>query len=155
MGYIEEIRSLAGCRPLILNSSAAIIKNTKNELLLVFRQDTNNWGLCGGYMELGETFEDTIKRELSEELQADRLFLTLLGIFSGEEFYHSYPNGDEVYSVIALFEAEIAEEDLEADGKEISRYKHFPENSLPDNITKTTKMLLEKYIQVKKAAFHI
>lgn len=146
MGYIKELRKLTGSRPLILNSSAAIIKNKKEELLFVFRKDTNNWGLCGGYMEVGETFEETIRREIKEELHAAAPSLTLYGVFSGKEFYHKYPNGDQVYSVIALYEIEISDGDLEPDHKEISKFEYFPKNSLPENMTKTTKMLLERYI---------
>lgn len=146
MSYIKEIRSLTGSRPLILNSSAVIIKNQKDELLFVFRKDTNNWGLCGGYMELGETFEETMRREIREELHAAASSLKLCGIFSGKEFYHKYPNGDQVYSIIALFEAKILDTDLEVDHKEIGKFKYFPLNSLPDKMTGTTKVLLERYI---------
>jgi len=147
MGYIEEIRKLTGSRPLILNSSAAIIKNKKDEILFVFRKDTNNWGLCGGYMEVGETFEETMRREIKEELHVAAPSLTLYGVFAGKEFYHEYPNGDQVYSVIALFEAEILEEDIKVDDQEISHIKYFPKNHLPDNMTKTTKELLKRNYQ--------
>lgn len=147
MGYIEEIRGLTGSRPLILNSAAAIIKNKKDELLFVFRKDTNNWGLCGGYMELGETFEETILREIREELHVADSSLKLYGIFSGKEFYHKYPNGDQVYSIIALFEVRIVGEAIKVDHKEISKFQYFPQNNLPNNITKTTKMLLKRYYQ--------
>jgi ADP-ribose pyrophosphatase YjhB (NUDIX family) len=71
LGYIEEIRELVGHKPIILNSALVIIKNKEEQVLLEYRNDTNNWGLPGGYMEPCETFEDTITRELAEELNVE------------------------------------------------------------------------------------
>src|SRR3954452_10249770 len=66
MGYIEELRNKLGNEPIILNSAGVIILDPEGKVLLQYRKDTNNWGLPGGYMELGETFEDTAKREIKE-----------------------------------------------------------------------------------------
>jgi ADP-ribose pyrophosphatase YjhB (NUDIX family) len=145
MGYIQDLRRLVGNKPLILNSSGVIIVNEQEEILLVFRKDTENWGLLGGYMELGETFEETMRREIREELNTTVKSLKLNGIFSGNEFYHEYPNGDKVYSVIALFEAYYFDEDFKVDNEEISKFKFFNKTNLPDNLTKTTKILLDRY----------
>jgi ADP-ribose pyrophosphatase YjhB (NUDIX family) len=145
MGYIQDLRRLVGNKPLILNSSGVIIVNEQEEILLVFRKDTENWGLLGGYMELGETFEETMRREIREELNTTVKSLKLNGIFSGNEFYHEYPNGDKVYSVIALFEAYYFDEDFKVDNEEISKFKFFNKTNLPDNLTKTTKIILDRY----------
>ena len=67
MGYIEELRKVVGTRPLILVGSAIIILNDKQVLLLQYRSDTYDWGVPGGAMELGETTEETARRELFEE----------------------------------------------------------------------------------------
>ncbi|MDR4946458.1 NUDIX hydrolase [Neobacillus cucumis] len=147
MGYIEDLRSLVGNRPLILNSALVIFKNEKGEVLLVFRNDTNNWGLIGGYMELGETFEETVKREINEELNTSVNSLNLYGIFSGKEFFHEYPNGDKVFSVIALFETNSLNEAISVDHQEVSKYQFFNKNDLPNNMTKVTKLLLQIYFK--------
>ncbi|MFZ1970621.1 MAG: NUDIX hydrolase [Candidatus Nanoarchaeia archaeon] len=51
----------------------AIIRNSNGEILLGKRDKNmicypDYWGLPGGIIETGETFEQTIKRELKEEL---------------------------------------------------------------------------------------
>jgi ADP-ribose pyrophosphatase YjhB (NUDIX family) len=145
MGYIQDLRKLVGNKPLILNSSGVVVANEQEEILLVFRKDTENWGLPGGYMELGETFEETIRREIREELSITIKSLKFHGLFSGDEFYHEYPNGDKVYSIIALFEAYNVDRDFKVDNEEISKFKFFNKNTFPDNMTTTTKVLLDRY----------
>jgi NADH pyrophosphatase NudC (nudix superfamily) len=147
MGYIEDLRSLVGNKPLILNSAGIIYINEKEEVLLVFRNDTNNWGLIGGYMELGETFEETVKREIKEELNISVNSLNFYGIFSGKEFFHEYPNGDKVFSVIALFVTNSLDEAIRVDHQEVSKYQFFNKNELPNNMTKITKLLLQEYFK--------
>lgn len=150
MGYVEKIRKLVGNIPIILNASGVIILNESNEVLLQFRKDTNNWGLPGGYMELGETFEETIRRELKEEMNVQVENLILYDVFSGPLYYHEYPNGDKVYSVIALYTADKIIGKVKVDNKEINTVKFFPINKLPCDITKTTKTILEFYINKEK-----
>lgn len=57
----------------ILSGVPAIIQNSKGEILMGKRTKKglfypNMWGLPGGLIEFGETIEQTIKRELKEEL---------------------------------------------------------------------------------------
>jgi mutator protein MutT len=142
MGYIEEIRAKVGNMPIILNSSGAIIRNSSGHILLVHRNDTDNWGIPGGYMEVGETFEDTINREIREELGIKVINVSFLEILSGPEYYHEYPNGDMVYSVIALFEAQIVDGKINIDNQEINNAKFFSLESIPKQITKVTRKIL-------------
>lgn len=56
------------------DSAAAIIINEKNEVLLQLRDDKpdiffpNHWGCFGGAIDLGERLEQTLAREVMEEL---------------------------------------------------------------------------------------
>jgi len=69
----------------------------------VKRGDTGDWGLPGGFRELGETLEETARREVLEETGLTLGEMESLRLFSGPECYYRYPNGDEVYSVIAAY----------------------------------------------------
>jgi len=44
-----------------------LIKNDKGELLLELRSDDDCWGIIGGWADLGETPEQSLKREFLEE----------------------------------------------------------------------------------------
>lgn len=71
MGYVQELRALVGQRPLIIPSAAVLIINKENQLLMQHRQDNQLWGLIGGSMEIGESLEETAKRETLEETNLD------------------------------------------------------------------------------------
>lgn len=143
--YIKDIRNLIGTRPLILVGSTIIVLNDNNELLLQLRADTKDWGLPGGGMELGETLEETAKRELFEETGLTAETFEFIEILSGEEYYFKYPNGDEVYNVIALYIAkEVTGELLERDGESLE-LSYFPINDLPSSIEGRAKLILDKY----------
>ena len=65
MGYIEELRAVIGHRRVIFNGSAVIISNREGLILMQQRvYPRGRWALPGGLMELGESTEDTAKREL-------------------------------------------------------------------------------------------
>lgn len=146
MGYIEDIRARVGHTPIILNSALIILRELDGRILLVNRNDTDNWGLPGGYMELGETFEDTAKRELKEELGIQVSNLFFLGIYSGPELYHEYPNGDKVYSVVALYQLTPSTEVRTIQKEEITSIAYFPITEMPKNMTKVSQIILNKFM---------
>jgi 8-oxo-dGTP pyrophosphatase MutT (NUDIX family) len=97
-----ELRKLVGTRPLIM-AGACVLLCSNQQLLLQRRTDNGCWGLPGGSMELGETLEEVAKRELFEETGVHANGLELFDMFSGQELYYKYPNGDEVYNVVAAY----------------------------------------------------
>ena len=143
MGYIENIRKLVGSQPIILNSAGLFLTNSTNQILLVNRTDTHNWGLPGGYMELGETFQETVVRELYEELNIKIKNLSFLHLFSGKEFYHEYPNGDKVYSIIGIYSSNEYEGTIRPDNSEVKEAAFFDLHALPNDLTPNTRKILD------------
>lgn len=125
MGYVEELRKLVGHRPLILVGAVVVVRNDAGEILLQHRSD-GAWGLPGGLMDLGESLEETARREVLEEtgLQVGRL--TLLGLFSGPEYYLKLANGDELYSVTSVYLTHEFRGQVVADGLESREVRFFP-----------------------------
>lgn len=148
MNYIQSLRQHIGTSPIIAPGSAIIVLNEKNELLLQLRSDTNDWGLPGGGMEFGDSFEETAQKELYEETGLIAQELILIGLASGKEFYYKFPHGDEIYNATAIFKA-TAVKGIIKQNEESTALKYFPLDTLP-NLNYTTFKLLETvgYISV-------
>ncbi len=96
--YIAAMRAKIGHDRLLL-AGAGVFIHQNGKLLLQRRRDNDTWGDHGGSIEIGETPEDAARRELLEETGLTAGALEFLGVYSGEDFYHTYPNGDQAYFI--------------------------------------------------------
>lgn len=131
MSYISNLRKYIGHEPLINIGATVIVMNDKNEILLNLRSDTNTWGIIGGGMELGESLEETAARELMEESNLTAEHFELIDLLSGKNLYFKYPNGDETYTVIALYRAIGVSGKLKINDDESCKLQYFPIDKLP------------------------
>jgi len=132
MSYVESIRKFIGNAPLINVGATVVVINEEKEILLNQREDTKNWGIIGGGMELGESLEEVAIRELYEEANLTANKLELLEVLSGKDLYFKYPNGDETYAVIGLFLATDVEGTLDINDGESIALEYFPLDALPE-----------------------
>ncbi|WP_406944287.1 NUDIX hydrolase [Halobacillus sp. SY10] len=146
MNYVKELRKEVGTRPLILPGAVVIIENEQQEILLQHRKD-GGWGLPGGLMELGESLEETARREVKEETGLQLGELRLLDIFSGEDYFFKVSNGDELYSVTAVYRAVDYEGRVEVDGDESREVTFFSMNQLPAGLTKEYRDYLQPFLK--------
>jgi 8-oxo-dGTP pyrophosphatase MutT (NUDIX family) len=132
MGYVQELRQFIGSRPIILVGATLAVYDDQGRVLLQRRSDTGNWGLPGGAMEPGESIEGTARRELYEETGLEAAQLELLDVLSGPEFFFQYPNGDQIHTVIVLYEVTGAAGRLRVNDGESIELAYFPLDDLPE-----------------------
>ncbi|CAI9414393.1 NUDIX domain-containing protein [Nocardioides sp. T2.26MG-1] len=68
--YIGWLRAQVGHDPVLLNFAVAVIRDDEGRLLLQQRGDRSGdavWSFCGGAVELGESVEQGVVREVLEE----------------------------------------------------------------------------------------
>ncbi|MFE6738557.1 NUDIX hydrolase [Streptomyces tubercidicus] len=150
MSYIPELRSLVGTRPLILPGAAVIVLDSHRRVLLLQRADTGGWGLPGGFMEPGESLEETARREVKEEVGLELDELTLMSVFSGSDQYYRYPNGDQVFNVTTVYTAQARHWRLQLDPVEASGAQLFAVDDLPDDLIAPEVPILEHYSRTVK-----
>ena len=141
MGYMEDLRALVGRRCVILNGSVAVVRNAAGEILLQHRSD-GRWGLPGGLMELGESCEETARRETKEETGLELGALRLLGVWSGKDCFCRAPNGDEFYAVTTAFLAEEWQGELKAPDAESLGFAWAGLAALPENMPASHRRIL-------------
>ena len=134
---------------LLQDGAAAIILNSKNQILLQSRADRDKWGLPGGCQELGERFQDTIIREIKEETNLDvkEEDLELVDIVSGESRRNDYPNGDVVINNTVLYCIKKYSGELKWDN-ESKNMEFFDIDKLPEN--QNDPDLIQIYLKRRK-----
>lgn len=146
MGYIEELRALVGHRPLILVGAVVVIVDRQNRILLQQRiHPPGKWALPGGLMELGESAEDTARREVFEETSLEIGELKLIDVFSGPQSFITAPNGDEFYAVTIAYSTREARGELVVDLTESLGFRYFPQDELPETIVGSHRRILDRY----------
>lgn len=144
MSYIRDLRKLIGTRPIIMTGVTVIVKNDKNHILLQKRTDSLDWGTIGGALELGETLEEAARRELFEEAGLRAQKLNFVTVLSGSEFYYTYPNGDEVYNVVSVYEAKEVEGVPKINDDEGLELRYFSMEEEITGLNPNAKMILKR-----------
>lgn len=108
-----------------------VVLDERERVLLMHRRGDGTWGLPGGGLEPGETWEQAARRECREETGWDVDLRGLLGIYSdpGTQV-HRYPSGDTVHFVGAVFLGSPRRRSGESDG-EATELGWFPLDRLP------------------------
>lgn len=104
--YLKNLRTKIGHDALLNPGVAALIRDDAGRVLLQRRSDDGTWSLPAGAVDPGEHPAEALVREVWEETGLRVVPKKVVGVFSGPEFRHSYPNGDQidVFSVVFLCE---------------------------------------------------
>lgn len=147
MGYVEELRAVVGHRPLIFVGAVVVIVDEEGRLLLEERKFPKDvWGLPGGLMELGESTEDTAKREVMEETGLTVDELNLINVYSGPQHFVVAENGDEFYVVTIAYYSNKYQGELIVDQKESLSFKFFSPTELPDKMVGSHRVVIDEFL---------
>ncbi|HLT00173.1 MAG TPA: NUDIX domain-containing protein [Acholeplasma sp.] len=150
MGYISDLRKFVGHKPLIMVTAAGIIIKD-HKILLQKRADLNLWAIHGGALEIGETIEDTLVREIKEEIGIKPTNYQFYKVFSGENFRIEYPNKDIVYLVDNIFIVTDFEGEIKIDQSEVTEVKWFNLTDIPwQHLMPHNELILKEYILSKQ-----
>ncbi|MDU1847452.1 MAG: NUDIX domain-containing protein [Niallia nealsonii] len=120
--------------------------------MLLQKRHDGYWGLPGGLMDLGESFEEVAKREVFEETGLVVENLTLLNIFSGSEYHFKLKNGDELYLVTVVFYTKDVSGAMKIDYNESEKNEYFPINNLPNELGDEYRGYIEHYLDREQMA---
>lgn len=107
--YVRGIRQKIGKVPLQVPGTGVVVYRTNTngdiEVYLQKRSDCSKYGLPGGGIELGETYEQSAVNELEQEtgLIAEEDDLILFHVYAGPLHVTKYPNGDVVFHTVVVY----------------------------------------------------
>jgi ADP-ribose pyrophosphatase YjhB (NUDIX family) len=78
----------------IAPGGSAVVTDGHGRVLMQRRADSGNWALPGGIMEVGETLEQCVIREVKEETGLDVELTGLLGIYTDPQHVIAYTDGE-------------------------------------------------------------
>ena len=120
----------------------ALIKNEEGKILMLYRKKEpakNLWAIPGGKVEMYERLEDTVKREMKEELNVDVEIIRFL--CNIEDINEE----KELHWIMPVYEVKI----INGTPKNMEENSHkemkwFDLDEIPSNISFMTKKVIEK-----------
>lgn len=137
--------------PVVVQTGASIIvEDSEGRILMQQRQDDGTWSYPGGRIEIDETVEDGARREVREECGLEVGELTLLGVFSGRELNHVYPNGNEVCGVDIVYVSRDYKGTLASQDGEAKAMGFYPVDALPQPISAMNAIQIDAYLKTRQ-----
>ncbi len=147
MSYISELRKLVGHSPIMCTAAMGIVYDPERGLLFERRTDNGMWCVPGGGIELGESLEDALRREIKEETNLDIADFQLFDVRASVHMV--YPNKDEVYYTDVVYVVTGFSGELKCDS-ESSELRWFMPDALPRNIMPTQIDYILKFVEKLK-----
>ena len=111
-----------------LPCNGVIIENEKSEIMLVkrkFEPKKGYWDWPGGFINPNENLEESVKREIKEELDVNVEMGKIIGVYDWTYFYE----GIDFPTIGIVVSARITGGELKP-SDDISEYKFFPKNEV-------------------------
>ena len=78
----------------LVPGGSALVTDEHGRILMQRRTDSGNWSLPGGVMDIGETLQQCVIREVKEETGLDIAITDLLGIYTDPNHVIAYADGE-------------------------------------------------------------
>ncbi|MDY4034180.1 NUDIX hydrolase [Streptococcus dysgalactiae] len=145
--YVSYIRSKVGHATIIMTFAGGILADEEGRVLLQLRGDKKNWAIPGGAQELYESTYETCRREFLEETGVAVTPVRLLNTYTN--FQETYPNGDQVQTVVFVYEvAAVSEIDIRqfrnAETLKLAFFSKEEIEQLP-SVSEKHRLMLEEY----------
>lgn len=141
--YIAKIRKLVGDEYIMLLAANAVIVDEHNRILLQKRSDNHLWGLPGGLLELDESIEQGLLREVKEETNLDVEIVSFLGVFTNPLMRWRVSDSAKVFAF--SFHAKVIGGELRINDTESTELRYFEYEHLPQIHSVDTQEAIDAY----------
>lgn len=78
----------------VVPSVTAVVRNAQGNVLLIHKTDNGLWALPGGGHDVGESVEQTVVREVSEETGIAVVVEDIVGLYTDPQHVIAYDDGE-------------------------------------------------------------
>ena len=149
--YIVWIREKVGHDQIFLNFAVACITDDEGKILLQKRASSDIWGFPGGALEIGESAEEAVKREVEEETGLRVAVDSLIGVYT--KYFDIYPNGDEAQTIVFFFQCSTVGGKLHIDREETFDLVFFDPHNAPQLFNQQHRDMLADYTNQRRGVF--
>jgi 8-oxo-dGTP pyrophosphatase MutT (NUDIX family) len=150
--YLNWLRQYVGHQRVIATGATAIIRDARGRVLLQQRRDSGLWSIPGGGQELGERIDETVRREVREEMGLEVEPRHIIALSTSPRLDLTFPNGDQLQPYVVRFECDIVGGTLQQDDEEVLQVGWFAPNQLPP-MTPLARQALEQALSFRGEAF--
>ncbi len=142
--HVARLRAAVGHELLVLPCVTVLPVDERGRMLLAWHAGhTDGWGTVGGAVDPGESPAEAAVREAREEIGAGIRLVRLLAVLGGPDYEITYPNGDRVAYVPAVYQAEIINGTPAPSDGELSEVAWFTRTELQTlHLSRFTRALL-------------
>jgi ADP-ribose pyrophosphatase YjhB (NUDIX family) len=116
-------------------------------LLLERRSDCGRWGLVGGRVEVEESLEDSLRREMLEETGLAAARCTLFRVFDDPTRIVRYPDGNVVRLLTFAYEVRVEDFGTLRRSEESEELRFFRREELAGlDVIETARPIIEGYV---------
>ncbi|SEN48567.1 NUDIX domain-containing protein [Lihuaxuella thermophila] len=113
----------------LVPAASAVVTDSEGRILLHKRSDNHLWSLPGGAMELGESIEETIIREVKEETGFDVEVIKCIGIYTDPNHVIAYSDGEVRQQFSICFSCRIVSGEIAVSSESV-QVKFFTKEEL-------------------------
>jgi 8-oxo-dGTP pyrophosphatase MutT (NUDIX family) len=142
--HLARLRAVIGHELLVLPCATVLPADADGRILLARQTGhTDGWATIGGAVDPGESPAEAAVREAREEIGVSIRLGRLLAVLGGPDYEVTYPNGDQVAYVPAVYSAVITEGIPAPSDGELSEVAWFtPEELRTIPLSRLTRALL-------------
>ncbi|MYW96277.1 NUDIX domain-containing protein [Amycolatopsis rubida] len=116
----------------VVPSVTVVIRNDRDEILLIHKVDNDLWALPGGGHDIGETITQTAVREVKEETGLDIEIIRLTGTYTNPRHVMAYDDGEVRQQFSLCFEGRVIGGEPREDGVETKAVRWVDSSSLEE-----------------------
>ncbi|MFZ2172481.1 MAG: NUDIX domain-containing protein [Rhodococcus sp. (in: high G+C Gram-positive bacteria)] len=149
--FITGLRAHVGHAPLWLSGVSVVVRDGNDRILLTRRADNGLWAVVSGVLEPGEEPGPAARREVREETGVDVELVRITSVDVSAPV--TYPNGDVSQYLDVCFLARYVDGDARVADDENLEVSWFAPDALPQNLTDTSRLRLEKAVADRPEAW--